>query len=42
MWNLVNEYGITVLEVTPEADKLTALYIQEGVISPAWSSIRNL
>jgi hypothetical protein len=38
MWNLINEYGVTVLEVTPEADKLTALYIQEGVVSPAWST----
>jgi hypothetical protein len=36
MWLLINQYGVTVLEVTPEADKLTALYIQEGVVSPAW------
>jgi hypothetical protein len=38
MWNLINEYSVTVLEVTPEADKLTVLYIQEGVVSPAWST----
>jgi hypothetical protein len=38
MWNLIGDYGVTVLELTPEADRLTALYIQEGVVSPAWAT----
>ncbi|MDR2741742.1 MAG: hypothetical protein LBB98_06260 [Treponema sp.] len=38
MWNLISDYGVTVLEVTPEADRLTALYIQEDVVSPAWAT----
>jgi hypothetical protein len=38
MWKLIDDYGVTVLEATPEARNLTALYIREGVVSPAWTT----
>jgi hypothetical protein len=32
------DYGITLLEVSPEAERLAALYIQEGAVSAAWET----
>ena len=38
MLALIPEYGIKVLAFTEEAQRLTELYIQEGVVSPAWET----
>jgi len=38
MLTLVPEYGIKVLFPTDETQRLTELYIQEGVVSPAWET----
>ncbi|MDR0688867.1 MAG: hypothetical protein LBG08_01175 [Spirochaetaceae bacterium] len=38
MWGLIESYGITFLEVTTEVDRMTALYIQEETVSPAWET----
>ena len=38
MWNLIEEYGITVLETSLDAEKSTACYINERVVSPSWTT----
>jgi hypothetical protein len=38
MLALIPEYGIKVLFPTEETQRLTELYIQEGVVSPAWET----
>jgi hypothetical protein len=38
MLALIPEYGIKVLFPTEETQRLTGLYIQEGVVSPAWET----
>jgi len=38
MLALIPEYGIKVLFPTEETERLTGLYIQEGVVSPAWET----
>ena len=38
MKSLISDYGITFLEVTDEVDRISAQYIQEGAISPAWET----
>ncbi|MDR0761272.1 MAG: hypothetical protein LBF74_14370 [Treponema sp.] len=35
---LIADYGITLLEVSPDAERLAVLYIQEGAVSPAWET----
>jgi hypothetical protein len=36
MLTLIPEYGVKVLPLTEEAQRLTELYISEEVVSPAW------
>ena len=36
MWRLIDDYGITVLETSPQTEKLAAMYIQEGVVTSSW------
>jgi hypothetical protein len=38
MLALISEYGVKVLFPTEETQRLTKLYIQEGVVSPVWES----
>jgi hypothetical protein len=38
MLALISEYGVKVLFPTEETQRLTELYIQEGVVSPAWET----
>ena len=38
MRKLINEYDVAFLEVTDEVDRVAALYIKEGAISPAWET----
>ena len=38
MLALIPEYGIKILSPTGETQHLTELYIQEGVVSPAWET----
>jgi hypothetical protein len=35
---LIPDYGITLLEVSPEVERLAVLYIQESAVSPAWET----
>ena len=38
MLALITEYGIKVLSLTEETQRLTELYIREEVVSPAWET----
>jgi len=38
MLALVSEYGIKVLSLTEETQRLTEMYIKEEVVSPAWET----
>jgi hypothetical protein len=38
MWSLITEYDILFLEVTGEAERLAALYVQEGAVSPVYET----
>lgn len=38
MWKLIDDYGITVLETSPQVEKLAAMYIQEGVVTSSWTT----
>ena len=38
MWELISDYGITVLETSPDVERLATFYIQEGVVSSNWST----
>jgi hypothetical protein len=38
MTALVTEYGVKVLDETDEVTRMTTLYIQEGTVSPAWTT----
>jgi len=38
MLALISEYGVKVLFPTEETQRLTELYIQEGVVSPIWET----
>jgi len=35
---MIPEYGIRVLDESAEASRLAILYVQEGVVSPAWEA----
>jgi hypothetical protein len=35
---LVSEYGVIILPITEEIERLAALYVQEKVISPSWAT----
>ena len=36
MWRLIEKYGITLLDVTEEVERLASLYVKEGAVSPAY------
>ena len=36
MWGLIEKYGITLLDVTEEVERLASLYVKEGAVSPAY------
>ena len=38
MAELITEYDVTVLDETEEVSRITALYVQEKAISPAWET----
>jgi hypothetical protein len=38
MKGLVSEYGVVVLPITEEIERLAGLYVQEGAVSPAWAT----
>jgi hypothetical protein len=38
MWNLIEEYGIKVLETSLDAERLVAYYVKERVVSPSWKT----
>jgi len=38
MLALIPEYGVKILSLTEETQRLTELYIREGVVSPAWET----
>jgi len=38
MLALISEYGVKVLSLTEETQRLTELYIREKVVSPAWET----
>jgi hypothetical protein len=37
MQALISDYGVVVLPITEEIERLTALYVQERAIAPAWA-----
>jgi len=36
MWKLIDDYGITVLETSPQTERLASMYIKEGVVTSNW------
>jgi len=38
MMALVSDYGVVILPITEEIERLAALYVQEKAISPAWTT----
>jgi len=38
MQALISDYGVAILPVTEEIERLAALYVQEKAIAPAWTT----
>jgi hypothetical protein len=38
MWDIINDFGITILETSPKVKRLTDLYLRAGVVSSAWAT----
>jgi hypothetical protein len=38
MWGLIEDYGVTFLEITEEAERVAALYVREEAVSPAYKT----